>query len=409
MKSNKLLSNTIYLYILTFIKMIFPLITLPYLTRILSLEVYGEVSYIKSYISYVQLFLDFGFLLSATKDIAIAKGKDDKKIEYIVGNTLAEKSFLLIFSAVVTLAASFVIPILRNNQMFLWLYFIAVGLTIFLPDYLYRGIERMECVTIPYSCAKVVSVALTLTLVKSNEDVLLIPILEIAGNLVAAVISLLCLKRLKINIRFNGFKEWVYDLKQSGVYFLSNFATTVFGALTTLIVGIIMNSAEVAYWSVCMQIVAAAKSMYTPIANSIYPYMVTNKNLLLVKMICKIMALPMILGVVVVLFAGENILVLIGGPNYTYAGYIMKWLLPVIVSSFYSMIYGWPVLGAMGKVKETTTSTIIAAACQIVGIFIIYIFDVFNLVTLAVCCGISEIMLLVIRYYIFVRNKELLT
>ncbi len=407
MKNNKLLSNTVYLYLLTIVKMVFPLITLPYLTRILSVDAYGSVAYIKSYMSYVQLVLDFGFILSATKNIALIKGKDDSKIPYIVGDTFIEKIILLLLSAGVTSVVSLFIPILRENQLFTWLYFIAVGLTIFLPDYLYRGIERMECVTIPFTVSKTVSILLTLVLIKSDDDLILIPVFEIISNLIAASISLLLLKKLKIGVKFSDLKRWVSDLKESAVYFLSNFATTVFGALTTLIVGVLLNEEDVAYWSVCMQIVSAAKAMYTPITNSIYPHMVTNKDLKLVRKIRNLMTIPMVLGSIAVMLFGENIMMIIGGENYEYAGYILKFLLPVIVVSFYSMLYGWPVLGAIDKVNQTTVSTVIAAVVQVLGILIIYLCGFFNLISLAVCCCVSEIALLVIRLAIFRKNKKL--
>ncbi len=407
MKNNKLLSNTVYLYLLTIVKMVFPLITLPYLTRILSVDAYGSVAYIKSYMSYVQLVLDFGFILSATKNIALIKGKDDSKIPYIVGDTFIEKIILLLLSAGVTSVVSLFIPILRENQLFTWLYFIAVALTIFLPDYLYRGIERMECVTIPFTVSKTISIALTLVLIKSDKDLLLIPVFEIISNLIAITISLALLKKLKIGVKFSGFKKWFTDLKESAVYFLSNFATTVFGALTTLIVGVLLNEEDVAYWSVCMQIVSAAKAMYTPITNSIYPHMVTNKDLKLVRKIRNLMTIPMVLGSIAVMLFGKNIMMIIGGENYEYAGHILKFLLPVIVVSFYSMLYGWPVLGAIDKVKQTTVSTVVAAVIQIVGILIIYLCGFFNLISLAICCCVSEIALLIIRLVIFKNNKKL--
>ncbi len=407
MKNNKLLSNTMYLYLLTIVKMLFPLVTLPYLTRILSVDAYGSVAYIKSYMSYVQLVIDFGFLLSATKDIALVKGKNDEKIPYIVGDTFVEKTILLILSAGVTAVVSLFIPILRENQLFTWLYFIAVGLTIFLPDYLYRGIERMECVTIPFTASKAVSIILTLVLIKNDSDLILIPIFEIVSNLIAVIISLSLLKKLNIAVKITGLKKWIADLKASAVYFLSNFATTVFGALTTLIVGVLLNEEDVAYWSVCMQIVSAAKAMYTPIANSIYPHMVTNKDLKLVRKIRNLMTIPMVIGTIAVMVFGEDIMVIIGGENYEYAGTILKFLLPVIVVSFYSMLYGWPVLGAINKVKQTTVSTVIAAVIQIIGILLIYVCSSFNLISLAICCCVSEIALLIIRLIIFKRNREL--
>lgn len=387
--------------------MLFPLITLPYLTRMLSIDMYGSVAYIKAYMSYVQLVLDFGFLLSATKDIALAKNNDKLKVEYILGDTLVEKIILFLISAVITLIVSFCIPILKANLMFLWLYFIAIGITIFLPDFLYRGIEKMECIAIPYTVSKAVSIVLTLILIKSDADVLLIPIFEIISNIIAVLISLVLLKRLNIGIRFSKIKNWFHDLKVSAVYFISNFSTTVFGALTTLVVGILLEEKDVAYWGVCMQVVSAAKSLYAPISNSIYPHMVTNKNLKLVSNIRNLMTIPLLIGSALVVFWGEPIMVIIGGEEYAYAGYILKLLLPVLLASFYSMLYGWPVLGAVGKEKQTTLSTVIAAILQIVSILVIFALGKFNLVSLAICCGISELTLLIIRYSIFIKNKRL--
>ena len=403
---NKLLSNTIYLYILTFVKMLFPLLTLPYLTRVLGVDTYGCVAYIKSYMSYIQLVLDFGFLLSATKEIAIAKKHDESRIAYIIGDTFAEKIILVVISAFITLVASFCVPILKSNMSFLWLYFIAIGITIFLPDFFYRGIDRMEFVTVPYTVAKLISVCLTFCLIKDDSDILLIPVFEIISSITAVCISLLFLKRLKVKVHFTSFNKWFKDLKDSSIYFISNFATTIFGAFTTIVVGIVLVEESVAYWSVCMQVVSAAKSLYTPISNSIYPHMVTDKDISLVSKIRNIMTVPLIIGSVVVICFGEPIMVVVGGENYEYAGYILKLLLPVIVASFYSMLYGWPVLGAIGKEKETTKTTVLAALVQIIGIVAFCLTNSFNLVSLAICCGVSEVLLFIMRFRLFLKNKE---
>jgi PST family polysaccharide transporter len=65
------------------------------------------------------------------------------------------------------------------------------------------------------------------------------------------------------------------------------------------------------------------------------------------------------------------------------------------------------VLGAINKVKKTTVSTVIAAAIQIIGILLIYALNSFNLISLALCCCVSEIALLIIRLMIFKRNRKL--
>ena len=400
----KFLKNTGYLYLLTIVKIIFPLITLPYLTRVLSVSTYGLVAYVKAYNSYVQLLIDFGFLLSATKLIAVAK-EDKQLISKITGDTYAEKIFLVIVAIVVTIVATNVIPLLEQNKLFVWLYFLSVILTILVPDFLYRGIEKMEYAALPFVCSKVVVLISTFIFVKSDVDLLLIPILEILGNFVAGCVSLTFLKKLDIRIAFSNLDKWIADIKESGVYFFSNFATTFFGAMTTIIVGIVMDAKEIAYWSLCMQIVAAAKSMYTPITNSLYPHMMLSRDLRIVKKIGLLFSIPLSLGSVLVLFWGKPIMEMIGGQEYGYAGWIMKFLLPVLVVSFYSMLYGWPVLGCIGKVKETTITTVCAALVQVIGIIILIVINQLTLITLALCCCVSEFLLLILRLVIFSHNK----
>lgn len=395
-KKNLLLRNTIFLYVLMFTKMIFPMLTLPYLTRVLSIEHYGVVAYVKAYNSYIQLLLDFGFILSATK--YVVKFTDDKeKLGKITGNVFAEKSILGCLGILSTLILVNVIPILSQNQLFVWLFLISSLVTIFILDFLFRGLEKMEYVTYPFVVSKTIVLALTFVLIKGNSDFLLIPILEIVGNALAAVISIFFIYKQKIKILFDDYRVWFTDIKESSVYFFSNFATTIFGALTTLIVGIYMGKVEIAYWSVCMQIVAAAKSMYNPIVNSIYPHMIKTLDWKLIKKLAKLFAIPITIGSVIVLFFGNTIMSIIGGSDFYAAGNVLKVLIPVFVVSFYSMLIGWPVLGARGLVKETTFTTVISAVIQVLGIFILIVLHKFELIALAICCDISEIYLLVSR------------
>lgn len=69
-------------------KMLFPLLTLPYLTRVLSTDCYGSVVYVKSVTTYLQLLVDFGFVLSAAKSIVQAR-EDRARQERIMGGCAA--------------------------------------------------------------------------------------------------------------------------------------------------------------------------------------------------------------------------------------------------------------------------------------------------------------------------------
>lgn len=69
LKEKKVIKNSVSLYIMTFVRMVFPLLTLPYLTRVLSYESYGMMNYVNAVMTYIRLIIDFGFLLSTTQKL----------------------------------------------------------------------------------------------------------------------------------------------------------------------------------------------------------------------------------------------------------------------------------------------------------------------------------------------------
>ena len=392
----RLKKNTLYLYGATLVKFIGPLVTLPYLTRVLSVDTYGYVSFVKSYASYVQLLLDFGFLLSATKSIALALDDSDR-IGRIVGNSLVEKGVLALLGALATAVCCFTFDLLGRDTAFTWLYYLSCVATILILDFAFRGLQKMEYAAVPMMVAKLIVVVLTICFVKSDQDILLIPLFELLGNLCAGLISLFFFINIGIRLKVSSLSVWLSDLKESGSYFISNFATSFLGVMTTFIAGIYLSMTEVAYWSLSMTAISAAKAMYAPLGNSIYPYMVQKKDFRLVNRIARYGGICLGgLAVFVVLF-GQRAMEIFGGENYAEAGVLLIELLPVMVFSFYSMLYGWPVLGVIGTAREMSGTTVAAAVVQLALIFSLLLSGHLGLTSLAISCGISELSLLLFR------------
>ena len=95
-RTGGLLTNTIMLYILTFSNYFFNFITVPYQTRILGPINYGRLGFATAFMVYVQLFLDFGFLLSATEEVT--NHRNDKKRISQIFTTVCCCKLILIFS-----------------------------------------------------------------------------------------------------------------------------------------------------------------------------------------------------------------------------------------------------------------------------------------------------------------------
>ena len=277
-KNNKIIKNTTWLMIFYIAKMVFPFITLPYLTRILSTNTYGTVAYVKTVMTYMQIIVDFGFVLSATKDIVKVRN-DKNKVSEIIGDTLLARIIMGLIAFAILLVLIICIPILRNNIVYTLLSYLVVFMSVFLMDYLFKGLEIMHVITTRFVLMKIISTVLTFVLVKDNSDMLLIPILDIISSLVAVILVLYKVKKLELKLKFTNIKNSLKSIKESFVYFLSNVASTSFNALSTLIIGLMISPTEVAYWSLCIQITGTIQSCYSPFSEGVYPEMIKTKNI----------------------------------------------------------------------------------------------------------------------------------
>lgn len=403
-----LISNTIAMYMLSIAKLVIPLISLPYLTRVLTVECYGSVSFIKSIISYMQILIDFGFLLSGTKDIInVIKNKGD--VNKTIGNTLYAQLLLSGVATIIMIICTFAFDILHGYEIYALLSLVPVILSVFLFEYVFKAYEKMGSIAIRFVVMKVLALILTILFVKSDADILLIPIFDIIASVVAIVLVIFQLKKFGVKIEFNfkRIKDAWKSLRTSFVYFISNFATTAFSLLNTVIIGIALSKTDVAYWSVSMQLVGAVQALYNPIINSVFPTMCKNKNL---KLIHKIMMLymPLILvGCVLVIVLGDWVVTLVFTKQYIMSSTLLKYLIPVLIASFPAMLYGWPCLGAINKQKETSITTIISALVQVAGLGFLALIGHFNLITLAIARGVTEIVLCAMRMILVYKNKKL--
>jgi PST family polysaccharide transporter len=223
------------------------------------------------------------------------------------------------------------------------------------------------------------------------------PVFDIIGSLWAAGFVF---KKLKSNgIRFVKVKfgEVIITLKESFVYFSSNIATTVFNGFNTVVIGFMLSSTQVAYWGICLQIIGAIQGLYSPISDAIYPHMVRSKNIEIIKKFLYVLVPVSVLGSSIVFELSKGILRIVSGSNYEPAASLLRLLTPILVVGLISIIMGWPSLGAIGKQKQTTISTVLSALFQIVGIIILLVLKQFTLTNIAILRVLTECLLAGIR------------
>lgn len=406
MKNKNIVNNTIMLMIFNIAKIIFPFITLPYLTRVLTTNAYGTVAYVKTIMTYMQILVDFGFVLSATKDIVNYKNNKEK-LEYVVGDTLLARIILGVIGLIIILILSFALPILRNNVLYTVLSYVVVFESVFLMDFLFRGLEKMHIITIRFILMKVISTVLTFVFIKNDSNLLWIPVLDIISSFIAIILVFAEIKKIDLKMKFSGIKNVMKSIKNSFVYFISNVASTSFNALSTIIIGIYVSPTEVAYWSICMQIIGTIQACYSPISDGIYPEMIRSKNIKLIKKILKIFLPIITVGCIATFFLAKPVLMIFGGEKYLPGVPILQMLIPNLFVGFLAIIYGWPTLGAIGKEKEATKTTIYSIIVHIILLVILILTKNFTLYMIAVVRVITEFVLFGTRYFYYRKYKEL--
>ena len=404
MKHNTFYKNTLWQYGLQILKYLFPLLLIPYLTRILGTEGYAVYAYVLSFMGVVQTIADFGFTLSGTKKVVDLRG-DTAALSRLVGAITVARLMLLCGLFFCVMVVTRFIPIMAENTVYvIWAFFATAGRTV-LPDFIFQGNERMGPLTTRYFASKGVQVALTILLVRGPGDLILVAVADVLSEIVDIAWSYRAQKRMfGVGIARPTFKESFEELRVSAIYCVSNVSSSLFSGFTTVIIGLAITSkTDIAFWSLTLTTVNAVQSLYTPIANSLYPHMIKNRDFGFARKLA-LVALPvLVLGIVAYCALSKPIMLVLGGSEYVGGAHVMWMISPIFIFSFYGILIGWPVLGAMGHVKELTVSTLFTGIVNVVSLLALYLSGLITLDVICVARWGCDALLLLVRVFMLWR------
>lgn len=407
MKHNTFYKNTLWQYGLQILKYLFPLLLIPYLTRILGTEGYAVYAYVLSFMGVVQTIADFGFTLSGTKKVVDLRG-DTAALSRLVGAITVARLMLLCGLFFCVMVVTRFIPIMAENTVYvIWAFFATAGRTV-LPDFIFQGNERMGPLTTRYFASKGVQVALTILLVRGPGDLILVAVADVLSEIVDIAWSYRAQKRMfGVGIARPTFKESFEELRVSAIYCVSNVSSSLFSGFTTVIIGLAITSkTDIAFWSLTLTTVNAVQSLYTPIANSLYPHMIKNRDFGFARKLA-LVALPvLVLGIVAYCALSKPIMLVLGGPEYVGGAHVMWMISPIFIFSFYGILIGWPVLGAMGHVKELTVSTLFTGIVNVVSLLALYLAGLITLDVICVARWGCDALLLLVRVFMLWRTAR---
>ncbi|MBG9444259.1 oligosaccharide flippase family protein [Cytobacillus firmus] len=406
-KKKVLFKNTIFLYILVFSSYFFAFIAVPYQTRVLGPEYFGRVGFALAFMAYFRLLIDFGFLLSATEEVA-RKRDNIQELSKIVIAVNMIKLLLATFSFVILTLLIITIPRFQEDSLLYFLAFISIITGAFLPDYLYRGLEKMKTITIQTVFIQALFVIMLFLFLKNKEQYYLIPLFTSIGNLTVLIVVYLHAIKV-VGIRFVKIEpNYVWNVfKKSNSFFYSRIASTVYSSTNTFTLGLMypIGSNIVGLYNSADKLVTTAKSGFSPIADSLYPYMVRNRDFKLVRKILFIIMVPVIIVCLIVGIYAEELVVFLLGEDFRGSGDILKFLIPIVAMTPLIYILGFPVLSPMGLSKHANLSIITASVFHLIGLISLIVLGKLSITLLCFLTILTELVILLYRVFIIWKNK----
>ncbi len=273
-KDNKiLLSNFLSLSSLQVANFILPLLTIPYLIRVLGLDLYGLLAFATAMTMYFIVLSDYGFNLTGTREISIHRDSRHKVIE-IFSAIFIIKILLMLLGLIILSAAIFLFEKLQKDWIIYYLTFgMVIGQVLF-PVWFFQGMEKMKYISVLNLIAKIFFILSIFIFVKSKSDYYLVPLFNSLSFIFVGLISLYYIrKEFNISLQWQKIGTLGFYLKDGWHVFVSSIAHILYTSSNVFILGIFSNNTTVGYYSIAEKVIGAVASIGSIINRVVFPYL----------------------------------------------------------------------------------------------------------------------------------------
>lgn len=405
-KSNIIVvQNISYLSILQIINLGIPLIAYPYLVRVLGKENYGLVIYVQAIVGFLLILVNFGFNLSATKEISTNRGIKDK-INEIVSSVFVIKGFLFLFTLGILFTLLNIFPQTKELTILFYLtMYLCLNDWIF-PIWYFQGVEKMKYITLLNVLSRSIFLIFMFLLIKTKKDYLMFPIVNGIGAIIAGFMALyIIFFKEKVSLVLPSTNKLIYYLKESFPVFISNVSIKIYLSLNKVIIGAFLGMSDVAFYDLAEKIVNLLKAPQSILSQVLFPKISKERNLIFVKKLFNFTVLINIGIYIVMLFLIKPIVLLLGGQNMLPAIQVVIILATTVPLVAMSNIFGIQLLIVFGFNKVFSKVIISSGVFYIVLLFLLKFSLGFTIERISVVTVLTELFVVVFMYYFCLKNK----
>lgn len=230
-------ANFGYLSLLQVAGYVFPLISMPYLARVIGADGFGKIAFASAIVVWIQTISDWGFNLTATRDVA--QNRDNKElVSRIFSNVLWARSVLTLLSGIILLLVVLLVPYLRENADIIFVTFLLVPGYILFPEWFFQAIEKMKYTTFFNLLLKLVFTVAVFVFIHKREDYLMQPLLTTIGYLLCGFGALyLIFKKWGYTLYKPQWSEIFKTIRNSTDVFINNLMPNLYNSFSVMLLG----------------------------------------------------------------------------------------------------------------------------------------------------------------------------
>jgi polysaccharide transporter, PST family len=397
-------ANVISLTALNGITFIYPIILIPFLVRMLGVEKYGTYAFSFSILQYFIFFINYGFDLSATKQLAICKN-DKNDVNKIFSTVMFLRLMFSTISIFILFLLILFVPKIESESK---LYIYGIGIFLgygLLPLWFFMGMEKMKYVTIVNFISRISSLFLILLFIRKAEDYAYVNLFQSIGFVIGGIISLwISIRTFNIKFTLPTRSDIEFQLKDGWHLFLSAIGVNFFREANVILLGFLTNYLYVGYYASAEKLVKAAQAVTMPICQSLFPFLgrklsLKSEKAASLKKMNKIGFYYTVLLVIfsVIIFVSGPIIVYILGEEYKPA--IPNLKIIAFVVTFGGLNYFYGILGLVNLGKQKLFMKLILSTGLLSVSLIFLLANRFNDLAASIALLSSELFLFILIYY----------
>lgn len=405
-----LIKNIFSLFSIQAVNYILPLLIIPYLVRVLGVEVFGVYILILTVSQYFIILTEYGFNLSATRKIAVNLDNFNY-VSKTFSSVLAAKIFLAIIGIVLLNLALLCIPKYQDYTGYLNVAYLSVWGSVFFPIWLYQAYEKMVWIAVCNFVSRIAGIILVFLFVKSSEDLYLAILIQGLIPVIAAVIAM-CHSQIKGLADFKKIDKFdvLHELKDSWDIFISTSFVSLYTTSIPIILGMTSGVASVGIFSAADKIRLALQSLINPVSQALYPRLSKlmqseeNAALALIKKTFQYFVIPLFILSLGVMIFSDKIITIFYGQNMHDVSNLLKilvWIPPIVAIA---NLLGIQIMLPKGMSRQFSITYIISG---IVGFPVLFISSAaFSIWGVSVASILIEVMVVTLFFYFISKSKK---